>query len=199
MSGKAHLAGGGALALAALVIAAPASAAEQVQPLAVNGGALVRGGAPLPEFHLNFMLDDPGHQARAPLDGADDLEIALTSPNTGVFHFLFSPRPQLGFGYDRLTGGNRGYAGLTWSLFDSNSLFGSVGLAGSFDPGSSAPNDAPRRLVGPPLMLHGAIELGYRLGEQHSLSLRLDEGRAPELRLNSETTDNLRLRYGLKF
>ena len=55
------------------------------------------------------------------------------------------------------------------------------------------------RPLGPPLMLHGALEFGYHLGEQHSLSLRLDEGRAPEFRLNGETSDNLRLRYGLKF
>lgn len=197
MSGKALLVLGGALALA--IGAGPASAADQQQRLTVNGETLVRGGAPLPEFHLNFMLEDPGHDALTSPTGSNDLEIALSSPQNGVFHFLFSPRPQFGYGYDRLTGGTRGFAGLTWSLFDDDGLFGSVGLAGSYDPGSSAPYDPQRRAFDQPLMLRGAIEFGYRIGSQHSLSLRLDESRAPEFRLNSETSDNLRLRYGLKF
>ncbi len=95
--------------------------------------------------------------------------------------------------------GNRGYAGLTWNLFDSASVFGNVGLAGSYDPGTGLPGETLHRPLGPPLMVHGALELGYHIGTQHSLSLSLDQGRSPELRLNAETRDNLRLRYGLKF
>ncbi len=180
--------------------ASPAKAADQTQTLAIGNGALVRGGAPMPEYHLNFLLDDPGRAGLEQPGASQDLDIALSTPNTGVFHFLFSPRPQFGFGYDRLTGVNRGYAGLTWNLFDSNSVFGSIGLAGSYDPGTIGIGADPfGHSFGTPLMLHGAIELGYRLGEQHSLSLRLDEGRPPEFRLNSETSDNVRLKYGLKF
>lgn len=173
--------------------------ADPTSPIAGSTSALVRGGAPLPEFHLNFLGNVAGSQALAPIGADDNLEIALTSPNQGVLHFLFSPRPQFGFGYDRLTATNRGYAGLTWNLFDSDHLFGSIGLAGSYDAGDG-PYDPLRRDFGPSLLLHGALEFGYQLGEQHSLSLRLDEGRAPELRLNTpESSDNLQLRYGLKF
>jgi hypothetical protein len=191
---------------AALMIAAAAPAAAaatrsawaggQTQPVAGNGNALVPGSAPLPEFHLDFILDDPaGHSLAAP--GTGNLEIALTSPDSGVFRFLFSPRPQFGFNLDPTTG-NRGYAGLTWNLFDGNHLFGNFGLAGSYaDPG--APNDPLHRPLGPPIMLHGALELGYHIGTQHSLSLSLDQGRAPAAGLGGETSDNLRLRYGLRF
>ncbi|HEV8028818.1 MAG TPA: hypothetical protein VGP50_15400, partial [Stellaceae bacterium] len=70
--------------------------------------------------------------------------------------------------------------------------------AGSYaDPG--APNDPLHRPLGPPIMLHGALELGYHIGAQHSLSLSLDQGRAPAAGLGGETSDNLRLRYGLRF
>jgi|HubBroStandDraft_1064217.scaffolds.fasta_scaffold49491_3 hypothetical protein len=187
-----------------IAAAAPAAAAAtrsawaggQTQPVAGNGNALVPGSAPLPEFHLDFILDDPaGHSLAAP--GTGNLEIALTSPDSGVFRFLFSPRPQFGFNLDPTTG-NRGYAGLTWNLFDGNHLFGNFGLAGSYaDPG--APNDPLHRPLGPPIMLHGALELGYHIGTQHSLSLSLDQGRAPAAGLGGETSDNLRLRYGLRF
>jgi hypothetical protein len=193
---KALLALGGTLALGSLLTGGIAAAAESTQTLLVDGGTLVRGGAPMPEFHLNFLGDGA---AVLPPGGSPDLNIAVTSPDNGVFHFLFSPRPQFGFGYDRLTGENRGYAGLTWSLFDDHSLFGSVGLAGSYSAGLDGLDDPVRRSLGPPLMLHGALEFGYKLGDQHSISLRLDEGRAPEFRLNTETTDDLRLRYGLRF
>jgi hypothetical protein len=187
------------LALAAPILAAfmglqPAWAGGQVQPLPGSGGTLVPGSAPLPEFRLDFILDDAARRNLTP-GGSDNLEIALTSPDNSVFRFLFSPRPQFGFNLDRTTG-NRGYAGLTWNLFDSDRLFGNFGLAGSYaDPG--APNDPLHRPLGPPLMLHGALELGYHFGSQHSLSLSLDQGR--DARLGTETSDNLRLRYGLRF
>jgi hypothetical protein len=185
---------------AAALAAAPATrsawAGGQTQPIAGNGNTLVPGSAPLPEFHLDFILDDPaGHSLAAP--GTGNLEIALTSPDSGVFRFLFSPRPQFGFNLDPAVG-NRGYAGLTWNLFDGSHLFGNFGLAGSYaDPG--APNDPLHRPLGPPIMLHGALELGYHIGAQHSLSLSLDQARAPDARLGGETSDNLRLRYGLRF
>jgi lipid A 3-O-deacylase len=183
----------------ALTWTAPAVAGGQTQQLTVNGGALVRGAAPLPDFHLDFLLEDPARQVLLPLGRSSDLEIALTSPDNDVFRFLFSPRPQLGLSVDKLTGGNRGYAGLTWNLFDSRTVFGNLGVAGTYDAAAGAPNDPLRRPLGPPLMLHGALELGYHLGDQHSLSLRLDEGRVPEFRLNGESSDNLSLRYGLRF
>jgi len=191
----------GVLVLAAAVAAGssvrPASAGGQTQPLAGGGDTLVPGSAPLPEFHLDFILDDAARRGLGPSGSGGNLEIAMTSPESGVFRFLFSPRPQFGVNLDRTTG-NRGYAGLTWNLFDSNRIFGNFGLAGSYaDPG--APNDPLHRPLGPPIMLHGALELGYHIGTQHSLSLSLDQGRAPDARLGGETTDNLRLRYGLRF
>ena len=196
MSSKSRFA---ALALTLCGLAAgPALAGGQTQQLSLGGGELVRGGAPLPEFHLDFLLSDPARQAMLPAGSTDNLEISLTSPQNGVLRFLFSPRPQLGLSVDRATGGNRAYAGLTWSLFDSDTVFGNVGLAGTYEAGSSLPTDPLRRPLGPPLMLHGAVEFGYHLGERDSVSLSLDQGRAPDLRPGVEN-DNFRLRYGLKF
>lgn len=188
----------GVAAAALALLAAPAFAAGQVTTLSVNGGALVRGAAPLPEFQLDFLRNEPGRDALEPPGSTEDFEISLTSPDNSVFHFLFSPRPQFGLGLDKL-GGNRGYAGLTWNLFDTNAIFGNFALAGSYAQTSGAPNDPLPRPFGSPLMLHGALEFGYHIGDQHSLSLSIDEGRGPDLRGGTETIDNLRLRYGLKF
>jgi hypothetical protein len=192
------------VALAVLALAAePALAGGSTTQLTVTGGTLVRGAAPLPEFHLDFLLDQPARQTVpwSPLStgASDNLEIALTSPDNRVLSFIFSPRAQFGLSSDHF-GGNRGYAGLTWNLFNGDHLFGNFGVAGAYDPASTNPNDPLHHLLGPPLLLHGALELGYHIGGQHSLSFSIDQGRSPELKLNPETTtDNFRVRYGLKF
>lgn len=193
----ARAAAGFALIAGVAAAAGPALAGGQTSQLSFTGDALVRG-AGLPEFHLDYLLNDPARRGGAQPLGSDNLEIALTSPDIGVFRFLFSPRPQFGLSLDK-GAGNRGYAGLTWNLFDSGSVFGNVGFAGSYDPGTGLPSDTLHRPLTSSVMLHGALELGYHIGARHSLSLSLDQGRSPELRLNAETTDNLRLRYGLKF
>ena len=189
----------GAATFAGIVaLAAPALAGGQSKALTLTESP-PRGVVEQPELHLDYLLNDPTRRGAAPSLGSDNLEIALSSPDSGVFRFLFSPRPQFGLSLDKVTG-SRGYAGLTWNLFDSDSLSGNVGLAGSYDPGAGAPNDPlGRTLATPSLTLHGALELGYHIGARHSLSLSLDQGRTPDLKLNAETTDNLRLRYGLKF
>ena len=186
-------------ALAALLgLSGHALAGGPTSPLNANSGAFVRGAAPLPEFHLNFLLEDPTRRGLQPLAGGDNLEIALNSPDTGVFRFLFSPRAQFGLSLDKI-GGNRGYAGVTWNVFDSETLFGNLGIAGTYDPNAGAPADPLRRPLGPSVLVHGALEFGYHIGTRHSLSLSLDQSRPPEFKLNAEATDNLRLRYGLKF
>jgi hypothetical protein len=186
------------LLFAVSMAGADAHAGGQTTQLALaNGGPLVRGSAPLPEFHLDFLLSEPSRLLLAPLGESENFSISLTSPNAGVFQFLFSPRPQLGVGFDKDTGISRSYAGLTWNLFNNNTVFGNLGLAGTYDAANS--NDPLHRAVGPPLMVHGALEFGYHLDQQNSLSLSLDHGTAPEMRLGSESSDNLILHYGLKF
>jgi hypothetical protein len=179
----------------------PAMAADQTQPLTLSGGPSLPVTTPAPSFHFDFLLDDPVRPLLKPSTGAaDNLEITLTSPNNSAFHFLFSPRPQFGFTADSAAGINRGYAGLSWNLFnDTSGLYGNLGLGGTYDASTGIPGDLLRRPLSSPLMLHGGLELGYQFGQQHSLSLRLDEGIAPVFRLNGETSDNFRLRYGLKF
>jgi hypothetical protein len=182
-----------ALAAALVVSTGAAFAGGQTQSINLSG-TLQRGGAPLPEFHLDFLPSTPPAPA---LGGSGNLEIALASPDASGFSFLFSPRPQFGLGFDRATGTNRAYAGLTWNLFDSSTVFSNIGVAGSSNVGTAV-NEQPRRFFGPPLMLHGALQFGYHLGEQQSLSLSLAQEHAPDLR-GGEANDNLRLRYGLKF
>jgi hypothetical protein len=85
------------------------------------------------------------------------------------------------------------YVGLAWSIFDSDKLFGSVGLSGSVN--RQALDSPVPRLYGPPFALHSSLELGYAFNAQQSLSLSLDHA-TPTPYAGS---DNVRLRYGLHF
>ncbi|HEX4110917.1 MAG TPA: hypothetical protein VH020_00140 [Stellaceae bacterium] len=166
--------------------------------LDTNSGNLVPGAATVPAFHMDFLLDDARRLSEAPIGSTRDLEISLTSPNSPVFRFLFSPRAQFGIGYDPVSGTSRGYAGLTWDLFTDSSIYGRLGLATSFDPGIGGFEAS--RLDVAPLMFHGAVEFGYRLDQQNSVSFAIDEGLAPAMHgAGSESVDNFILRYGTKF
>jgi hypothetical protein len=163
-----------------------------------SSGSVVTTPAASPSFHMNFLLDDGRRLSDTPLGSTRDLEISLTSPDTPAFRFIFSPRAQFGVGYDPLSGTNRAYAGVTWDLFSTSNLFGHFGLASSFDPGLG--NGIARRFDQAPLMLHGAVELGYRLDPQNSVLFAIDQGYAPGARAGTpETVDNFVLRYGTKF
>jgi hypothetical protein len=182
-----------ALALAAIFgFAAAMAHAED----GAYSGALVRGGAPLPQFQLNFPSSSGLHQQALP---AGDLEIALTSPNKGVFSFLFSPRAQIGRNSDEATGTSRNLAGLNWNVFQADRFYGGFGFSGSFiNPQTDDP--LHRAVTGSPLALHGTLQLGYQLGEQQNLSLSFDRARNSDFSTDrGELGDNFRLGYGLRF
>jgi len=183
----------GVLAAAAATLIAGAALADETAASSapVSSGTLVRGGAPLPEFHLGFLDDMFSPRS-------DDLEISLTSPGQSALRFLFSPRPIFGQSLDQGTGTSRSSAGLSWNIFENDKLFGSFGFSGSvIRPGAE---DTARHLLDPPLTLHSTLELGYQLGDQHSLSLSLDRASPSNFGNDrTETGEALRLRYGYHF
>lgn len=179
------------VAMVATLLAGTAFADGPPPQAPVSSGTLVRGGAPLPEFHLGFL---DGLYSRP----ADDLEISLTAPGQSALRFLFSPRPVFGQSLDQGTGTTRRSAGLSWNIFEDNRLFGSLGFSGSMvHPGAE---DPARHLQDPPLTMHSTLELGYQLGAQDSLSLSLDHASPSAFGADkTETGEALRLRYGYHF
>jgi hypothetical protein len=187
-----------ALILAGMVLAgAPAFADGPASSLTVGGGDNFVPGGAATDFHMDFLLS--GQHATSGTDG-QNLQISLSSPSsTGMLHFLFSPRTQYGVGYDPIYGTNRSYTGLTWDLFSADSVYGQLGFASSFDPEVSGA-DASRHATLAPLMLHGAVEFGYRFNTWNSVSLAIDQGMTPVAHGTApESFDNFVLRYGVKF
>jgi hypothetical protein len=161
-----------------------------------KSSALVRGGAPLPQFNTSFPIQignpDP---VGAP---KNDLEISLTSPNHGVLRFLFSPRSLSGVTPSVGTTAGTQYTGLAWNIFDNDRLFGSIALTGAVTRPFN--NDPTNRLYGPLISLHSTFELGYALDPRSSLSFDIDHANpAPLLGDRNVPGENLRLQYGVRF
>ncbi|HVA12009.1 MAG TPA: hypothetical protein VNF99_02050 [Stellaceae bacterium] len=185
--------GGAAL----LAMAAPAAPARADGTTTLAGkSALVRGGAPLPQFNTSFPIEignpDPVSAARS------DLEISLTTPDHNVLRFLFSPRSLAGEtpGVGTTLGTN--YAGVAWNLFDHDRMFGSVALSGAVN--HALDNDPTSRLYGPLISLHSTFELGYAFDPRQSLSFDVDHANpAPYFGDRTTPAENLRLQYGYHF
>lgn len=184
------------LAAVALSAAVAVSARADGTTPAANA-ALVRGGAPLPQFNTNYPLEigrpDPVTSAKS------DVEIALTTPDHSVLHFLFSPRSL--FGQTPSVGATSGsnYAGLAWDIYDHNRVFSSVALSGAAVD-HPVFGDPTRFYGGPLFSLHSTFELGYAFDPRQSLSFDLDHANpAPYFGDRTIPAENLRLQYGLHF
>ncbi len=161
-----------------------------------KSSALVRGGAPLPQFNTSFPIQignpDPVGAPKS------DLEISLTSPDHSVLRFLFSPRSLAGVtpGVGKTAGAQ--YSGLAWNIFDNDRVFGSIALTGAVTRPLN--NDPTNRLYGPMISLHSTFELGYAFDPRSSLSFDIDHANpAPVLGDRNVPNENLRLQYGYHF
>ena len=186
-----------ARAAIAALLAVGASATARADSAGLGPtSALVRGGAPLPQFNTSFPIaignPDPVGAAKS------DLEISLTTPDHSVLRFLFSPRSLSG--ETPSVGGSAGsdYAGLAWNIFDNDHMFGSIALSGAVN--HRLLNDPTSRLYGPLISLHSTFELGYVFDPRQSLSFDVDRANAaPYFGDRSVPGENLRLQYGYHF
>lgn len=191
------------LSLAALAVllggALPARADGPAPPGYVGGLKLVWGSVPLPDFRTGFQqpspsggglsLDEPGYA------------MMLSLSNEPGQQFAFTPRtPQLTpLG---IAGGvsQRSYLGVSVDIGEPTGFYGSVGVGGSvLAQRTPSFEDVGPRAFNAPLMLHGGVELGYRLDSRNSFALSVEEARPTDGSERGGPIGNYRLRYGLKF
>ena len=162
--------------------------------------------------HANAMHEDDVRPDLAELEGgewvhlwqiavdAPGYSLALTVPDSEGQPFLFSPRlpqiqPEAHSG-----GGSRAYLGLSFDIGEPTGLYGSLAVGGSVAslraPGME--DGGPRSLYAP-LLLHGGVELGYRLDQQNTFALSIDRATSPDPLDHGSAIGNFRLHYGLKF
>jgi hypothetical protein len=189
-----------AAALATLVAGgAPARADGASSAGYVGGLKLVWGSVPLPDFRTGFQQPATSSGGLGVDEPSYAMMLSLSdNPNQ---HFVFTPStPQLSpLG---LTGGGtrRSYLGLSVDIGDATGFYGSLGLGGSvLARRTPAFEDAGPRAYNAPFMLHGGVELGYRLDRANTFSLSVEEARPTDGSERGGPIGTYRLRYGLKF
>jgi lipid A 3-O-deacylase len=136
-------------------------------------------------------------------DGADlNLELRFGSPE--FLAAIGAPRPHLGVHGNLAGDTSQLYFGLTWSFMlwrtdGGDGLFLDASLGGSAHNGDLDSNRTDRKDLGSPVLFRESLELGYRFGEVHSISVMLDHVSNAGLADRNEGLDNVGVRYGLKF
>ncbi len=189
------------LALLAALAAGVASArADGPAPGGYVGGLkLVWGSVPLPDFRMGFQ-QPAAAGGGLPLDQPGYAMMLSLSDKPGQ-QFMFTPRtPQLS--PVGLTGGGteRSYLGLSVDIGEPTGFYGSLGFGGSV-LAHRIPTfeEAGPRAYNAPLMLHGGVELGYRLDSANSFSLSVEEAHPTDGSERGGPIGTYHLRYGLKF
>jgi lipid A 3-O-deacylase len=180
---------------AALLAAAAAAAAL----LASSAGATTL----VDEVRAGVFYHDAGIFGSRKEEGADlNLELRFVSPE--FLAAIWSPRPHLGVHGSLAGDTSQLYFGLTWSFMlwrtgGADGLFLDASLGGAAHNGELDPVRADRKALGSRVLFRESLELGYRFGEVHSISVMLDHVSNANLADHNEGLDNLGVRYGLKF
>ena len=190
----------GLAALALLIAGAVPVRADGFAPNSYVGGLkLVWGSVPLPDFRTGFQ----GPSAPAgglSLDEPGSAMMLSFSENPGQ-QFSFTPRtPQLTPLALSASSSQRSYLGVSVDIGEPTGFYGSVGVGGSvLAQRTPSFEDAGPRAYNARLMLHGGVELGYRLDSQNSFALSVEESHPTDGSERGGPIGTYRLRYGLKF
>jgi len=192
-----HSLGLGVLAIL-LAGALPARADGPLPTGYVGGLQLVWGSVPLPDFRTGFQQPSPSGGGLSLNEPGYAMMLSLSDKPSQ--QFTFTPRtPQLTpLGLAGLS--QRSYLGISVDIGEPTGFYGSVGVGGSVlaqRPPSF--EDAGPRAFNAPLMLHGGVELGYRLDSKNSFALSLEEAHPTDGSERGGPIGSYRLRYGLKF
>jgi hypothetical protein len=187
-----------AFAAAALLGFAPVARADNGTPGYVGGFKLVWGSVAVPDFGSRFGL--PASIADGPALEESGYAMALTLPDSAGQQFLFSPRLPQVMPEAHGGGGQRAYLGFSFDIGEPTGIYGSVAVGGSVaSPHVPGLDDGGPRTLNAPLLLHGGLELGYRLDTQNTFALSIDRAAPSDSLERGSGIGNFRLRYGLKF
>jgi len=190
----------GLAALAFLSASVVSARAEGPHPSYVGGLKLVWGSVPLPDFRMGFQQPDAVRGGLSVDEPGGAMMLSL-SDKPGQ-QFMFTPRtPQLSpVGVSGGGAQQRSYLGLSVDIGEPMGFYGSLGLGGSvLAQRAPAFEEGGPRAYNAPLMLHGGVELGYRLDSANTFSLSVEEAHPTDGSERGGPIGTYRLRYGLKF
>ena len=168
------------------------------------------------DVRLGVLAHDIGVLGEHHEDGADiNGEMIFASPvpddwlsDIGPrWRWIFRPQPNAGF--DANTNGNTSqlYFGLTWTvdldnggwLWPDHAVFFAISFGPAFNTGHVHSTDPGKLSIGSNVLFHPAIELGYRITPQWSVSAYFEHSSNAGLANDNPGLNNAGLRVGLHF
>ncbi len=145
---------------------------------------------------LGFGGHDVGAFGRRKESGADlNAEIRFTPFGGWLWDFILSPEPHIGVHYNTDGNTNQVFLGGTWMYDLGWGFFGGGSLSLSLHDGETDTDDLDRKELGLPVLFRESLELGYRYGDHHGISLHLDHISNAGNDENNEGLDTFGLRY----
>jgi len=155
-------------------------------------------GGILSEVRLGLLYHDVGIVSATTEEGADvNFEALFASPD--FLEIIFSPRPHLGASINTAGDTSQLYGGLTWGLDLWGGLFVEFAFGGSVHDGELDANRNDKNDLGCRVLFREALELGWRFGGHHSISVMADHISNAGFCVDNDGQDTAGIRYGYKF
>ena len=187
---------------AAPALGAPPAPAARETPAAKEGPWLIS------ELRVGILKHSVSFGSDAKESGFDgNIEILFVSPDWWLMEAIFAPRPHLGASFNAAAADtDQIYAGLTWEWPRSGPFFMDLGLGLTIHNGmldnsmitGKARDD--RREFGCRVVFRQALDVGWRITKNHSLSVMLSHlSHAGLCGGENEGLNNAGVRYGYRF
>jgi hypothetical protein len=108
-------------------------------------------------------------------------------------------RPALGVSVNTAGYTSRAYIDARWEIETPIGIFFGLGLGAAIHDGLLDASEPDRKALGSRVLFHIPIELGYRFGERHSVSIFFEHISNAELADVNEGLDAIGVRYGYRF
>ena len=145
---------------------------------------------------LGFGGHDVGAFGHRKESGADiNAELRFTPFGGWLWDFILSPQPHIGVHYNTDGNTNQLFLGGTWVYDLGWGFFGGGSLSFSLHDGETDTEALDRKELGLPILFRESLELGYRYGDHHGISLHLDHTSNASIDENNEGLDTFGLRY----
>ena len=108
-------------------------------------------------------------------------------------------RPQVGVSLNDQGDTSKAYAGLLWEIESDWGGFFAVGLGAAVHNGELDSDEDDRKQLGSRLLFQIPVELGFRFGDHHRISLAFDHVSNANLASENEGLGTLGIRYGYRF
>jgi len=177
-----------------------------VRTAAIQGDAIKSPAAKMPAkmrkaFGLSAVVvgfggHDVGVFGRRKESGRDlNAELRFTPFDWWLWDFILSPQPHIGAHYNTDGNTNQVYFGGTWMYDLGWGVFAGGSVSIALHDGETKTDALDRKELGLPVLFRESVEVGYRVGDHHGVSIHLDHISNAGIDENNEGLDTFGLRY----